>query len=153
MDAALKCCYCHLRFTSTIKLVPECGQLICGECHDDIETSMYKCKKCGEMHSMPEGGLADVKALSDLIAQQPVDRVALEETEVLKSLVHEVKAKLDTLKSFDSEDHINAYCDSLEDEIFIAVESSILHLNYLGQELVDVVKLYRKSLLEAARSQ
>lgn len=70
----------------------------------------------------------------------------------LRHLADQVRAKLTRLASFDAEEHINSYCELIETEIIVAVESSVHHLNQLGDKLLDQVKLYRESLLEACNS-
>ena len=70
----------------------------------------------------------------------------------IKSMVADIEEKLHQLSVFNGKNEIDCYCDSLEAQIILAVESSINDLNNLQEELLEKVRSYRfrrqKSLAE-----
>ena len=81
IDRLLYCSFCGVRFSDVVKLIPECGNSICGECHDglrdELETlpAQYTCKACGEGdHLFPTKGVPSNKSLMELAKTTPSER-------------------------------------------------------------------------------
>ena len=109
-----KCDFCQFGFVDQVKVV------ICGTCHDDLNSPsdsnrQFQCKSCHKDHSLPQEGLADVKALMQMLKLKPEKLVTEKdgEAEVFKNQIEEVREKINRLESFNSQEEINVYCDSI----------------------------------------
>ena len=154
-----KCSFCQLSFVDVVKCVPDCGALICGACHDDLNSPsdsnrQFQCKSCHKDHNMPKEGLADVKAIMEMLKFKPEKLVTEKdgEAEVFKNQIEDVKEKINRLESFNSQEEINVYCDQLKSQVSDALESSIKNFNNLHDEMQKQINEYRERLLQERQS-
>ena len=153
MQDLLKCNYCQLSFVDVVKIVPDCGALICGTCHDDLNISSsnrtFECQSCGKQHTMHQEGLADVKPIMQMLKLKPESPVAAsDQSNEFKSMVEEVRERIARLESFDSQEEINTYCDQLKLQVTEALESSIKQANKLHGDMLKQIDQYRDKLLQ-----
>ena len=103
----LSCSYCKHRFTDVVKLIPQCGNSICGECHEALvsdmsETREFKCKLCDHQpHTMPAEGLPNNSVVMRIIMMKPVNKALNEKTKKLKSTIEDIQQRIDVLKCYD----------------------------------------------------
>ena len=154
-----KCSFCQLSFVDVVKAVPDCGALICGACHDDLNSPsdsnrQFRCKSCHKDHNMPKEGLADVKAIMEMLKFKPEKLVTEKdgEAEGLKNQIEDVREKINRLESFNSQEEINVYCDQLKSQVSDALESSIKSFNNLHDEMQKQIDEYRERLLQERQS-
>ena len=153
IESLFKCGFCHLKFLNVVKLVPECGNSICGDCYDSLketldESGQFKCQACHQTHAMPTGGLTDVKTIMKALQLKP-DAKALSKQEIqLRQGIQDVHEKLNRLKQFDHKDAINAYCDDLQLEVMETVESVVKQADQIGNDMIKTINQYRQDLLD-----
>ena len=146
-----------MRFVNTIKLVPECGESICGDCCEEItimtnDPGKYTCKACKGVHSLPESGLPDCKALLRILRQKNLEKPLSDQANSLKDKVDVIQNRLQDLKSFDSLDYINLQCDSLELEVREAANSAYQHISEIEEHLLKEINDYRQECLNSLHS-
>ena len=136
IDRLLCCSLCDHKFSDVVKLIPECVNSICGECHDGLRDELenlpaqYTCKACGEDgHLMPAKGLANIKIVMDLVKTTPTERPLSEQAKKLRELVGRVDEEMKRLDSFDPDQYIREHFDQLEDEVNEAADSAVKHIN------------------------
>ena len=158
IDDIFKCAFCLAKFTGLVKLLPECGNSICGECYDALvdglqESRKFVCQSCNEVHVMPENGLFSNKVIMKMLQAKPKEKPLSASAKTLRILINEVQEKIDTLqsKSKDEPGQINEYCDSLELEVKISIESAIKHLGRVQDGMLNEISKYRNRLLESTR--
>ena len=153
IESCLKCQFCQHKFNSIVKLVPDCGNLICGECYDALKdaldsTGQYKCLGCHCFHSMPTAGLADVKGgLMKMLQLEPEEKGLSNEAKFLRTLIQQAQDRISKLKSFDRNETVNAACDRLELEVMEMADSAVKHVNKLRDAFVKEINDYRDELL------
>ena len=69
------------------------------------------------------------------------DRVAS-----FQNLMDQVHNQVHSLRAYDGREEIDAHCDDLMSQIMLSVESTIKRINKQGNELLQRVESYRKSL-------
>ena len=151
MQDMLKCNYCQLSFVDVVKVVPECGVLICGACHDDLTSSsnrQFECQSCHKQHTVPHEGLADVKPIMQMLKLKPEHLTASDQSNEFKRQIEEVKERIARLESFDSQEEINLYCDQLKMQVTEALESCVKQANKLHDNMLKQVDQYRQKLLQ-----
>lgn len=67
---------------------------------------------------------------------------------IVDSMIDGLRDRIYSLKGFDSAKEINAYCDDLEAEVLLAVESVMKHVKELQDGLLKKISKYRNELLE-----
>ena len=154
VESILKCSFCDLRFIDEIKIIPECGNSICGDCFEDLKTkferkSQFDCRACDERHVVSISSVGDNKSLLKMLQLRPKERGLTDRAKLLKSFLLVVQEQVDELKQVNKQDEVNAYCDSLEMEVMETLESSIKHLSDIGASLLSEIKDYRSQLLNA----
>ena len=154
IETIFKCGFCSLKFLNVVKLVPECGTSICGECHDSLKETMdesgqFKCQACHQSHDMPSCGLTDVKSIMKALQLKPEEKGLTKQEAKLRTSIQEVHEKLSRLKQFDQKDAINTYCDELQLEVMETVESVVKQADQNGKELIKTINEYRQDLLKA----
>ena len=159
IDEMMKCLFCQKGFVDVIKLVPECGEPVCGECYEDLrqslcnESSKYKCQACEGVHTMPDSGLQDCRILLRILEQKNFEKPLSDQAKSFKKQVELIKRKIQDLDSFDGLEYINHQCDSLELEVREAVESAHKHINEIKENLLKEINEYRQECLESFPSQ
>ena len=149
-----KCELCLIKFShrSSVKVIPECGATICGDCHDNLnesldDSSRFECRACGKSHTMPSVGLADVKFIMDMLKFQAQEKPLSEEAKRLKQLIEDVQEKINRMKAFNAQDTINIFCDSLQLQVMEVADSTVSQVNKLAAEYVKEINGYRQELL------
>ena len=152
IENCLKCEFCQHKLTGVVKLIPDCGNFICGECYDALrdtmsETGQYKCLGCQSVHSMPVCGLADVKGLMKMLQLEPEEKGLSHEAKTLKALIEQAQDKVSKLKSLDRNETVNSACDRLQLEVMEMIDSAVKHVNLLREAFVEEINHYRDELL------
>ena len=109
----ITCPFCQTKFSDVVKIIPECGKLICGACHDELSESLdeskrYKCEACKEHHVLPEDGMLVCTILANLL-RHPIEKPLSEQAKKLKQLLEIVQEELANLQAFDSRDFNRAH--------------------------------------------
>ena len=145
------CPFCQTKFRDVVKLIPECGEFICGICYDHLkegESKEYHCKACDQVHLLPENGLPDCKRFVDLL-RHPVEKPLSEQAKKLKNLIGDVQEEIAKLEAFDPRDHIEQHCVQLELEVSQAAESAVKHIHEIEKDLLEQIRVYRQQCLDA----
>ena len=152
----LCCTFCDHQFSDVVKLIPECGNSICGECEDQLRDKLdklpaqYTCKACGEEdHTFVAKGLPINKSLMDLVKTAPRERPLSDQSKKLRELIEKVDEEIQKLTSFIPEQYISEHFDQLEDEVNEAAESGIKHLNEIRSDLLRQIQERRQECLDA----
>ena len=156
VEDILKCSFCQVKFTKVVKLIPDCGNSICGTCYDNLRASLtpsntYHCVECKTEHVMLKNGLGDNKGLLRMLQLKTKEKALNNKEKMLKGLVDGVQDKVRKLKSLDEGEEINAHCDELVKEVTEAIESATKHLNKLGNELLEQINRFRNEALNARK--
>ena len=149
------CPFCQTKFSGVVKLIPECGEFICGICHDhlkDGESKEYNCKACDQVHVLPENGLPDCKRFADLL-RHPVQKPLSKQAKKLKNLIEDVQEEMANLEAFDPKDHIEDHCVQLELEVSQAAESAVERIHKIEQDLLNQIRAYRQQCLNGLAAQ
>ena len=157
IEEVLKCSQCRLKFTDVVKLIPECGHSICGQCHSSAkdpskQTNEIKCRTCNRVIVISGNGLPDNKTVMEVLKLQPQEKALTPTSQSLKKLIGEVELKLAELRTFDEQARIQTYCDQLEHTVQKAVEELLAHAKLLANSLLKQINEYRKSQLSSARN-
>ena len=152
IDDILKCSYCSTKFSDVVKLIPGCGNSICGQCYELVlkdlnQANEFMCKECGDLHDLPPSGLGDNKTVLKMLQLKPKEKPLSESALTLKSMIEEVYEKIESMKCQDGQEEINFYCDSLELEVTETLRSAVEHLNRLQEEFLKEINDYRNKLL------
>ena len=155
IDEELHCSFCKQKFKDVVKLVPICGESICGECSDALLEGMnkareFKCQICQKKHTMPAEGLTEAKSLSRMLKKRKLDKPLTNEAKKLKSELVDVQKQLSALKSFEPRQHVEDYCDRLEKSVIGSVGCLILNFNLIKEQLKKEINEYRQQCLETA---
>ena len=67
----------------------------------------------------------------------------------LKSAIDDLKEKVYDMKFFDKKEEINVYCDELQCQVLVSIESMIATVNQLKDELLVEIESYRSKLVES----
>ena len=159
VQQVLCCTFCNRQFSDVVKLIPECGNSICGECHDrlrdelDILPAQYTCKACGDVgHMFPTKGLANNKGLMDLAKATPTERPLGEQAKKLRELIERVDEEMKRLDSFDPGQYIREHFDQLENEVNESAESTVKHINEIRSDLLGQIQERRQECLESLKA-
>ena len=68
--------------------------------------------------------------------------------ESLKFLIEDLQERVHKLKSFDRTDIINAYCDDLECQVILTIESVVKSLDSIQEVWIKEINRYRTALLK-----
>ena len=152
VEIVLTCTFCRSKFSGLVHLIPECGNSICAECHEDLKAELdseakYKCRVCSAFHTMPQPGLALNNALMHMLQVKPEQKALPENALKLKQDIEYARSKAERLELIDEAEEINTHCDILALQISEAVESGVKHLNRVGQDMLKDVEEYRARLL------
>ena len=152
IDDILKCSFCKIKFVEVVKLIPDCGNSICGYCYDEGTTlvnsqTKFKCKICDEEHSIPNKGFPDNKILLNLLQNEAKERPLTNQAKALKSSVEALNEKMTKLELFDQSIEINSHCEQLEIDVYTAAESAIQFIRKLEKTLMNEIDQYRSNLL------
>ena len=154
IEPALCCSFCQRRFSGVVKLIPECGNSICGECYAFLESELenlpaqYTCKACGEKdHLFSTRGFANNKTLMDLAKKEPIERPLSEQAKKLRELVGRVDEEIKRLDAFDPELYIREQFGQLEDEEAFAAEAAVNHINTIESDLHSQINGLRQEFL------
>ena len=141
IDRLLCCSFCVHQFSDVVKLIPECGNSICGECEDQLRDELenlpakYTCKACGEEgHLFPKKGFVNNKSLMNLIKTAPSERPLSKEAKKVRELAERVDEEMKRLESFDPEQYIREHFEQLESEVNEAAESAVKHINEIQRD-------------------
>ena len=154
IQKAVTCSFCLQRMSDVVKLIPDCGKFICGECYDELiqslenESREFKCLACEMPHHLPQNGLADCKQLLDLL-RQSIKKPVPPQANELRTLIGNIQEQLIRIKAFDSKEHIEQHCQGLEIKISDAAESAIQHIHEIETELLTQANQYRQRCLDA----
>ena len=100
IDEELKCSLCHEKFTDVVKLLPGCGESICGRCYEELRGAReLECRVCRQVHTMPAGGLVDCKGLARMLKRRRIARPLREDARVLRDRFATAPLTLTRLKS------------------------------------------------------
>ena len=156
VQRVLTCTFCSRKFSHVARIIPECGNSICEDCHQDLRAdvdsknkSEYQCRACDQQHSMPTDGLAANKAIMVMLELKPEEKAMSYEAMRLKKKIREVQDELDKLESIDECEEIHSFCDMIVGQINEAIESGIRHLNRIGDKIQGQVNDYRSQLLNS----
>ena len=156
IDRMLCCSFCEQKFSDVVKLIPECGNSICAECHDGLRDKLetlpavYTCKACGEEgHTFPAKGLPSIKNMMDLAKTAPSQRPLSEQAKKLRELVRRMTEEIRKLKSFNPEKIINEHFKKLDQQVNEAAESEIKHINQIRSDLLGKTKEHRQECLQS----
>ena len=159
IEPALCCSLCHRRFSGVVKLIPECGNSICADCHEDLREELeklpaqYTCKVCDEGdHLFPAKGLPNNKSLMNLANTAPSERPLSEQAKKLREAVERVDEEIKRLGSFDPEQYIFEHFGTLEVEVSEAAESAVKHINDIESELLGQIKERRQECLASLKA-
>ena len=152
IDECFKCQYCQTKFTSVVKLIPDCGHSICIDCYDDLwdsldESNRFNCKACHQDHTMSSTGFLDNKCVMSFCKVQPVEKIISDEAKTLRQSLKEAADKIDEIKTFDTKSAINNYCDQLQSQVMDMVDSAVKYINIQGGLLIKEINDYRQDLL------
>ena len=156
VEDILKCSFCSVKFTNVVKLIPDCGNSICGECYEKLRTTVtstnqYHCLECKTSHIMLKNGLGDNKGLLKMLQLKTKEKALNNKEKMLKGLIERVQEKVKKLKSIDEGEEINSHCDELVKEVTEAVDGATKHLNKLGNELVEQINRFRNETLNSRK--
>ena len=154
IEEDLMCAYCKKKFVDVVKIVPSCGESICGDCYEELKEGMeesftFKCQACKKSHKMSEDGFIDNRSLSRMLKRQKIDKPLTEEAAKLKRMVNALEAQVRGLQSFDEQDYIHHHCDQLEVEVIEEINSLVKQLNEIEEDLLKQIREYRKRCLDA----
>ena len=158
VSSKLACSFCGAKFSDVVKLIPQCGNSICGDCYEALteelaDSRQFSCKACDhEAHKMAEEGLPNNKAVLQLLQVRPLEKGLNDKTKRLKSSISDLQQRVELLKSFDADAEINTYCDILESEVTLSLESAIKHLTVLKDGLLKQIKDYRRQSLSSSNA-
>ena len=158
IDQGLKCSFCGAKFSDVVKLIPQCGNSICGDCYEALteelaDSRQFSCKACDhEAHKMAEEGLPNNKAVLQLLQVRPLEKGLNDKTKRLKSSISDLQQRVELLKSVDADAEINTYCDILESEVTLSLASAIKHLRTLSDDMLSEISSYRSGLLADLKS-
>lgn len=148
VEKTLRCSFCAERYSDTIKLIPDCGNSICGNCFDDLkssESSQFQCLACGRQHAL-KSDMPDNLALKRLLDHNK-DKLD-EHARILMPLIAEMQEKVSMLKlSLDDNENVNKCCDQLNAEVDEAFQKAYQHLSNLKRNLLDEIRAYRERSL------
>ena len=152
IDRLLFCSFCEHRFSDVVKLIPECGNSICGECEDQLRDELenlpakYTCKACGEgkMHLFLANGLPNNNVLMEMVKTTPSERSLSEQAKKLRELVGRVDEEIKRLHSFDPDQCIREHFDQLEDQVNESADSAVKHINEIRSDLLREIQEHRK---------
>ena len=127
------CPFCRNKFSDVVKLIPDCGNFICGACcqelADDLDVwKRYKCEACNDHHMLPGNGFPVCKQLVGLL-RHSAEKPLSEQAKKLKLLIENVQEDLARLEAFDPKDHIEHHCLQLEHEVSQTAASAVKHIN------------------------
>ena len=146
IEKTLRCSFCAERFSDTIKLIPDCGNSICGNCFDNLKSSQsgrFQCLACQAYHTLKNGDMPDNLALKQLLDHNK-DKLD-EHARILMPLIAEMQEKVSTLKvSLDDDENVNKCCDELKAEVEEAFQKAFEHLISLKDDLLDEISSYRQ---------
>ena len=155
VESILACSFCDRKFTNTVKIIPDCGNLICGDCYDFLEMDVqesdrsYRCKACRLRHVLPANGYANCNQLLGLARSMPEERQMSVQAKSLRNLVKAVEKELKTLEEFDPREYIEQECEKLELEISEAADFATRHIDKIERELLTQIKEYRQRCLDS----
>ena len=148
--------FCEHQFSDVVKLIPECGNSICGECHDQLREELenlpdqYTCRACGdEGHLFASKGLPNNNGLMDLTKTAPCERPLSEQVKKLRELIGRVEVEIKRLDSFDPDQYIREHFDQLEDEVNETADSAVKHINEIRSDLLGQIKEHRKEFQDS----
>lgn len=149
----LKCSFCRVNFKDVVKFIPDCGSLICGDCHAglascDDQSNKFKCYFCNKEHILPADGFAEVKPIMEMLKLRPKKKAADNETDKIKRQLESLREIIRRLGSFDSHEEITKYFNHLELEVIEACESSIIQTNKSRDALLKEIREHKQQLFE-----
>ena len=152
-EKATTCPFCQIKFSDVVKLIPDCGNFICGTCYDYVIESVgqsrtFKCQACDCLHVLPESGLPSCKQLVGLL-QNPIEKPLSDQAKKLKLLIETDQEELIKLEAFNPRDHIEEHCVQLELEVNQTAESAVKHIHEIETDLLNQIQTYRQRCLEA----
>ena len=155
VDDLLKCAYCQEKFVFAVKLIPDCGNSICGKCYEDLKertlkSKEYQCKACkGKWHKMPENGLAEIQILSKMLQLKPETKALSEQAVVLKELMNQTQSQLSKLTEINVLKEVNDHCDRLLEAVKKSIETKLSQLKMAGEEQIKEIEDYRAQLISS----
>ena len=154
IDESLKCSICHLQFVDVVKLLPDCGESICGDCFDALksevnESGEFMCQVCQETHLMPKKGLADNKSVLKMLKSTKMEKPLSEQATTLKSALKSIESQIEAIRAFNGADHVNHHCDQLEIQVQDAIESAAKRLSQVEEDLLKQINEYRQRCLDS----
>ena len=152
VEVNLTCPFCWHKFSDVVKLIPECGNSICGDCYEELRNGLmivkFQCKPCeGAWHTMPGDELPDNKALMKILRVKPQERPLSDKAKNLKLMLEHMQRRIGNLSSWDETDEIKVYCEQLEHEVLSTAEKAIKHLTKIKGDLLKQIDDYRQDLL------
>ena len=159
VESVLACSFCDRKFTNIVKIIPDCGKFICGECYDSLEMDIqesdrsYRCRACSAKHVLPANGYANCNQLLGLARSMPEERPMSIQAKSLRNLVKAVEKELETLEAFDPREYIERECERLELEIGEAAEYATRHIDKIEKELFGQIKEYRQRCLDSCSTE
>ena len=143
IEQFLYCSYCGHQFSDVVKLIPECGNSICGECEEELRDELeklpaqYTCKACEEEgHMFPAKGLPTNKGLMNLVKTAPSERPLSEQAKKLREILERVDEEIKRLGSFNPEQYIREHFEQMKDQVCEAAESAVKHIKEIERELL-----------------
>lgn len=158
-----KCPICRQNFNLDLKLpiiLLCCNETVCKSCVDSLvlyaasmcilNDNLIRCKLCHELTNIPLKGFPVNKMVLKLIENKPKDVYRGKYIELLKSKMIQLKHDVNELKASDSTNRIKlkTHCDHIRNEIEVATESCIEHINRLSKELMNKVEIYEWNCLK-----
>ena len=159
IDRLLFCSFCEQKFSDVVKLIPECGNSICGECHDGLREKLetmpaqYTCKACGDDgHLLAAKGLPNSKSLMELVRTAPSERPLSDHAKKLRELVERVDQEMKRLGSFNPEHVIREHFEQLEGQVNAAVDAAVKHIKEIRSDLLGQIKEHHQECLDSMRT-
>ena len=141
-----------------VKSINDCGNSICGECHealldqaDKTRTRSFYCFICQVQHRLPKNGFSDNVVVKELLLllQHQANGQAIDAADTPNDLHTQIDAlqqKVLDLRNADENEYINSYCDSLLAEVNSAYEAALEHLKGIKSQLFKQINEYRSDV-------